>query len=95
MLIAVPSVERIRVWIHDCGGHDTDSNVMAVSNASTWAGPDLRRARRMADVTQEGLAAAIGVTRQRVANGEREVRVTPIMTARYLSALARVEHGAD
>lgn len=63
---------------------------MAVSNAPTFGGPDLRRARRMADVTQERLAVALGVRRQRVQAVEQLVRVTPTFATRYLAALERL-----
>jgi transcriptional regulator with XRE-family HTH domain len=55
------------------------------------SGPELRERRLDAEVTQEILAAELGVTRQRVAMIESLAAPSRPATRRYLAALAAVE----
>ena len=54
---------------------------------SRYTGPELRRVRRLVDLRQADVAAAIGVNRSRIAHIESQVRVTPTAATRYLHAL--------
>jgi transcriptional regulator with XRE-family HTH domain len=54
-------------------------------------GPDLRRDREAAGISQEALAAALGVTRPYISQIENRLRVTDALRRRYLRALADCE----
>ena len=54
-------------------------------------GPELRERRLDAEVTQEGLAARLGVVRQRVSMIEALAAPSRAATRRYLAALADLE----
>jgi transcriptional regulator with XRE-family HTH domain len=51
-------------------------------------GPDLRRDREAAGVSQDALATSLGVTRPYISQIENRLRVTDTLRRRYLRALA-------
>ena len=53
-------------------------------------GPDLRAARRRAGLTQDELAARLGLCRQRVAAAEGSTHVSPAFAARCAAALVAI-----
>lgn len=67
---------------------------MAINQASPFfntkgLGRSLRAERRAFGLTQEGLAAAAGVPRQRISEIERGENVTALMLLRVLGALGK------
>jgi transcriptional regulator with XRE-family HTH domain len=54
-------------------------------------GPDLRRGREAAGVSQDALATALGVTRPYISQIENRLRVTDALRRRYLRALAEAQ----
>jgi transcriptional regulator with XRE-family HTH domain len=54
-------------------------------------GPELRKDRETAGISQEALAAALGVTRPYISQIENRLRVTDALRRRYLRALAEAQ----
>ena len=62
-----------------------------LQRSARLTGPELRERRRDLEVTQEQLAARLGVTRPRVAHIEALAEPRPALIRRYLAGLAELE----
>jgi transcriptional regulator with XRE-family HTH domain len=54
-------------------------------------GPELRKDRELAGISQEALAVSLGVTRPYISQIENRLRITDALRRRYLRALAECQ----